>query len=119
MGSYPQTDIFLICFCVTSPDSYKNARAAWFPEIRYHCPHVPIILVGTQSDTRDNNDVMIELKRRDLTPITHSQCLELMNDIKAVKYMECSALTGRGVKEVFDEAVKTVLQSPKKNPRRK
>jgi len=39
--SYPQTDIFLICFSVVSPPSFENARAKWNPEISHHCPNVP------------------------------------------------------------------------------
>ena len=30
--SYPQTDVFLICFSLTSPASYENVRARWAKE---------------------------------------------------------------------------------------
>lgn len=32
--SYPQTDVFLVCFSVTSPASFENVREKWFPEVR-------------------------------------------------------------------------------------
>jgi hypothetical protein len=35
--SYPQTDIFLVCFSVTSPASFENVREKWFPEVRRRC----------------------------------------------------------------------------------
>ena len=31
--SYPQTDVFLICFSVISPASYENVKAKWYPEV--------------------------------------------------------------------------------------
>jgi len=32
--SYPQTDVFLVCFSVTSPASFENVKEKWFPEVR-------------------------------------------------------------------------------------
>uniref|UniRef100_A0AAY4AXC3 Rac family small GTPase 3a n=1 Tax=Denticeps clupeoides TaxID=299321 RepID=A0AAY4AXC3_9TELE len=32
--SYPQTDVFLICFSLVSPASFENVRAKWYPEVR-------------------------------------------------------------------------------------
>jgi len=52
--SYPQTDVFLICFSLVSPASYENVRAKWFPEVSHHCPNTPVILVGTKLDLRDD-----------------------------------------------------------------
>merc|ERR1711879_9994 len=36
--SYPQTDVFLICFSVISEASLKNVKSKWAPEINNHCP---------------------------------------------------------------------------------
>ncbi|KAI4208945.1 MAG: hypothetical protein LQ349_009591 [Xanthoria aureola] len=34
--SYPQTEVFLICFGGTSPVSFENVRKKWFPEVHHH-----------------------------------------------------------------------------------
>lgn len=47
--SYPQTDVFLICFSVASPSSFENVTSKWYPEIKHHCPDAPMILVGMLS----------------------------------------------------------------------
>ena len=50
--SYPQTDVFILCFCVVSPSTFANVTSKWLPELRHHCPDTPIILVGTKIDLR-------------------------------------------------------------------
>ncbi|MBN3289304.1 RAC2 protein, partial [Polypterus senegalus] len=88
------------------PLSYPQT---WYPEVRHHCPSTPIILVGTKLDLRDEKETIEKLKEKKLAPITYPQGLALAKEIDAVKYLECSALTQRGLKTVFDEAIRAVL----------
>lgn len=78
----------------------------WYPEIEHHAPGVPIILVGTKLDLRDDPEVREQLRQRKMAPIQYEQAVQVAKDIKAVKYLECSALTQRNLKSVFDEAIK-------------
>jgi len=116
--SYPQTDVFIICFSVVSPASYENVRAKWFPEVSHHCPNTPIILVGTKLDLREDVDTVSKLKEKKLNVIRNEMGLNMCKEINAVKYLECSALTQKGLKNVFDEAIRAVL-CPKKAPKKK
>ncbi|XP_027196015.1 ras-related C3 botulinum toxin substrate 1-like [Dermatophagoides pteronyssinus] len=117
--SYPQTDVFLICFSLVNTASFENVRAKWYPEISHHCPNTPIILVGTKSDLRDDPVQIEKLRERKQAPISYAQGLALSKEIAAVKYQECSALTQRGLKTVFDEAIRAVLCPRPKHKSRK
>lgn len=108
----------MICFSLTSPASYENVRAKWYPEVSHHCPNTPIILVGTKVDLRDDKETIEKLKEKKMSPITTAQGLQMAKEIASVKYLECSALTQKGLKQVFDEAIRAVL-CPKKPPKKK
>uniref|UniRef100_A0A8C9EWC9 Rac family small GTPase 2 n=1 Tax=Pavo cristatus TaxID=9049 RepID=A0A8C9EWC9_PAVCR len=102
--SYPQTVGHTPC------SSYSGSPSDMFPSsVRHHCPSTPIILVGTKLDLRDDKDTIEKLKEKKLSPITYPQGLALAKEIDSVKYLECSALTQRGLKTVFDEAIRAVL----------
>eukprot|EP00835_Amoeboradix_gromovi_P006688 NODE_844_length_3753_cov_0.286535.p2 type:complete len:137 gc:universal NODE_844_length_3753_cov_0.286535:1272-862(-) len=101
--SYPQTDVFLICFSVVNPSSFENVKEKWHPEVNHHCPGVPCLLVGTQVDLRDDAGTIDKLGKQKLKPISNEQGTKLSHDLGLVKYVECSALTQQGLKNVFDE----------------
>lgn len=116
--SYPQTDVFLVCFSLTSPPSYENVKTKWIPEIHHHCPDVPVLLIGTKLDLRDNPEMKAKLKEKGLAPITNAQGQALMKEIKASRYIECSALKQTNLKNVFDEAIRVCLAPPAKDKKK-
>ncbi|NXD70273.1 RHOG protein, partial [Eolophus roseicapillus] len=117
--SYPQTNVFVICFSIGSPSSYANVRHKWHPEVSHHCPNVPVLLVGTKRDLRNDLETVKKLKEQSLAPTTPQQGTSLAKQIGAVKYLECSALNQEGVREVFAEAVRAVLYPVSKKNTRK
>lgn len=104
--------MFLVCFSVVSPSSFENIKEKWVPEITHHCPKTPFLLVGTQADLRDDVGTCEKLAKNKQKPITIDQGERLAKDLKAVKYVECSALTQKGLKNVFDEAILAALEPP-------
>lgn len=48
-------------------------------------------------------------KEKKLSPITAIQGEAMRKEIGALKYLECSALTQKGLKTVFDEAIRAHL----------
>lgn len=113
--SYPQTEIFLCCFSVVSPDSFYNVKSKWIPELLHHCPKdILILLVGTKVDLRDDLHILDDLAEKGLKPITYEQGVKMAKELGCVNYYECSAATQQGVKEVFDYALRVVLKPPVK-----
>eukprot|EP01083_Nonionella_stella_P084148 232867_1 len=102
--SYPQTDVFLVCFSINSNSSYENVKSKWIPEIQHHSPNTPFILVGTKSDMRKESGSNL-LSQSDIEG-------EVEGNFKkngCQKYIECSALTQENLKTVFDEAIRAAM----------
>jgi len=117
--SYPQTDVFLIAFSIVNPSSFENVRAKWYPEVSHHCPNTPIVLTGTKLDLRDDAETIEKLAAKRQAPISYEQGMQMAKEVGAVKYMECSALTQKGLKAVFDEAIRVVLSPPDRSGAKK
>ncbi|XP_035217153.1 cell division control protein 42 homolog [Stegodyphus dumicola] len=112
---YSHTDIFLLCFSVVYPTSFYNVAEKWIYEIRHHCPKAPVLLVGTQSDLRTDIGVLLELAHYGEQPVSIQQANTLASQIGAISYVECSAVTKRNLKEVFDTALMSALKTKKAN----
>jgi len=110
--SYPETDVFLLCFSVVSPASFDNIKTKWYPEISHHCPGAKCILVGTKIDLREDKATMENLKGEKAP--TYEMGKKMAEDIGAEAYFECSALTQEGLKKVFEEAIRAVIGRPDK-----
>ena len=108
--TYYETDVFLICFNVLNPFSFESVTEKWLPEIQHHCPNTPFVLVGTHIDLREDTKIIIDkLTNKKLKTISTEQGVKLAKEINAMKYVECSASTQQGVKNVFNEAIYAAL----------
>ena len=89
------------------------------PEITHHCPKVPFLLVGTKIDLRDDRNTVENLQKHNLRPITFEQGENFSRELGAVKYVECSALTQEGLKNVFDvEAMLAAIETAEAKKKR-
>lgn len=107
---YPQLDVALICFSVVDYASFESVKTKWIKEITRHCPNSPIVLVGTQSDKRDNSALVKALKAEGKKVVSKSEGQRLAAQIRASSYIECSAFTQFNVKGAFDEAIAAALE---------
>ena len=60
-------------------------------------------------DLREDVETVKKLKEKSEVPVSLHQGLALSRDIGAVKYVECSALTQKWLKNVFEEAIRAAL----------
>ena len=89
-------------------------KTKWVPEVRHHCPEVPILLVGTKMDLRSNEDTLQKLEEQGLTPVRTEQGYTVAKEVGATEYLECSAMEQESLKNVFDQAIRSVFSIPRR-----
>ncbi|KAI9175368.1 hypothetical protein H9P43_006729 [Blastocladiella emersonii ATCC 22665] len=105
--SYPDADLVAITFMAASSPSahegdvhtksvsarasFNSVPAKWYPEVAHFCPGVPVVLVATKTDLRD------EMAAAGTCPganyVTTGEGHEMASRIKAAGYFETSAKT--------------------------
>ncbi|PHH66700.1 hypothetical protein CDD81_6537 [Ophiocordyceps australis] len=112
--SYPETDLIFVCFAIDCPNSLDNVLDKWYPEVLHFCPYTPLVLVGLKSDLRNKKTCIEMLKTQGLTPVTSEQGMAVANKMSA-EYVECSSKEMRGVDEIFEKAILTVVANDRRN----
>lgn len=100
-------------FDATDPAAVRRADRQWVLEQRF--PGVPLLFVGNKKDggrgyKYANGRVVSDAadKRYDTLPLHEGR--EIARRARAQGYVECSAITGEGLEEVWDEVVRIVLR---------
>ncbi|KAI3382836.1 hypothetical protein SNEBB_000432 [Seison nebaliae] len=107
--SYPDSDVFLLCFSLVNPTSFFNIHNKWYDEIRQHCANVPTILIGTKLDLREDRQYVKQLYQNNIKVITPEQGLSLAERLRSLGYVECSALNQQNLNKVFEVAIRAAL----------
>lgn len=130
--SYRGAGVFLVCFSVMHQASFDNIEFKWLPEIEHHRRKnatqndedpghdAKIVLCGTKSDLRNDNNAIEKLKAEGKTPVSKEKIdtfidqklkPRLKKNQSYVPYIETSALKMTGVNQVFEEGLKLFLKS--------
>lgn len=114
---------FRCCDIENMESSDASSSSQWYPEVAHFCEGTPLILVGTKTDLRRDEQTRRMLGAQGQTPVTPEQGSDVAKEIGA-KYIECSAKTGSGVQDVFNLALKESMKrawgrklKPKNGPR--
>lgn len=84
------------------------------PDIKRICPNALTLLVGTKKDLINPYQNDQEIREKDTSDLyAYETGINLAERIQAVKYIECSAKTGEGIKLVLQEAIKCVFNKTK------
>ena len=143
--SYPQTDVFLVCFSVMSPSSFENVKekVVYTPLVSFPSPRASGCLRSSTTAPRPPSSLSAprsicettcrtpcpprlvscivalavshrtQMAANKQRPITEAMGAKLSTELKAVEYIECSALTQKNLKTVFDKAIMAALDPPK------
>ena len=81
--TYPDADVFIICFSIIDPYSFKRVQTKWVKELSEYCPNTPVVLVGTKYDQRNNINTKILLNKHGLQPVSSEQGEQVARKIGA------------------------------------
>ncbi|XP_046841339.1 ras-like GTP-binding protein RHO [Xenia sp. Carnegie-2017] len=114
---YRKASVFIVMYSIDRPESLENVYEKWTPELRNYCPNVPIILVGNKMDRRQLSSAHGQRwSKNDEVPVSSSTGREIARKINAFAYKECSALSGEGVKEIFQVALQATQERKGQDP---
>lgn len=116
---YNHAEVFMLCFSLVCPTSYRDVYTKWYPDVAKYAPHTPIVLVGLKHDLRademttrrlreENGEAPI-MREDGEAPITREEGERLRNDIGASGYVECSSQELFGLSHVFQETAKAAV----------
>ena len=76
----------------------------------HFCENVPLILVCTKTDLREDPQTLSLMAAQGQKPISSAEGEAVGREIGAKRYVECSARINSGVKEVFDTAIRESMK---------
>ncbi|KAG2394032.1 hypothetical protein C9374_003796 [Naegleria lovaniensis] len=109
--SYPETDVFLVCFDVANLESFWKVHERWIPEIRNFSQYnIPILLIGCKTDLRNDTSMLQRLREQHFrTPITPSMGESLAKACHCLSYAETSSLYNNGLDDLTTLMFRSVI----------
>ncbi|KXX77598.1 GTP-binding protein RHO4 [Madurella mycetomatis] len=99
-------DMVIICYDISQRLSLINLQRVWVKEVRSTFASndvLPMLVLGLKRDLRSEDDPN--------GIIYPQEAYRVAQEMRADKYMECSAVTGELLTEVFDDICTTALKT--------
>ncbi|GCB68538.1 hypothetical protein scyTo_0008244 [Scyliorhinus torazame] len=117
--AYPDSDAVLICFDTSRPETLDSVLKKWQSETQEFCPNAKVLVVGCKIDMRTDLNVLRELSKQRLIPVTHEQGSTVARQIGATAYVECSSkVSENSVRDVFHVTTLASVNKMQKNLKR-
>lgn len=117
--AYPDSDAVLICFDISRPETLDSVLKKWQSETQEFCPSAKVLVVGCKIDMRTDLNVLRELSKLRLIPVTHEQGSTVARQIGATAYVECSSKASENsVRDVFHVTTLASVNKMQKNLKR-
>lgn len=101
---YKGAGAVMLCYSILSQSSASSARARWKPELARHLPDVPVVLVGTKLDLRDDRATLEAMRREGATMVSYDEGEAIAREIRAQKFCQLSALTTTNTRWALESA---------------
>ncbi|KAK0706450.1 P-loop containing nucleoside triphosphate hydrolase protein [Lasiosphaeria miniovina] len=101
-----QPDLVVVCFDISQRLSLINLQRVWIKEVRTTFRSndtTPLLVLGLKRDLRSEDDPN--------GIIYPQEAYQVAQEMRADKYMECSAVTGELLVEVFDDICANAIRS--------
>ena len=107
--AYTCCDAVVVCFDLTDRSTLESVESKWLPELEENCPGVPFILAGCKRDAMCDGRCVCGGACCDLN---EEELVTILSRTGAHAYIDCSALTGENVDEIFSLALR--LATPRR-----
>merc|ERR1712233_269607 len=116
-GNFPTDYIIIIGFCLVNRDSFQNVTEQWQKDYVKDAKDAKVVLVGLKQDLVEDATELKKLSEKNQEPVTEEEMANVAKKVGASSHVRCSALTGDGVNEVFEEVVRASKGSQQKSPK--
>lgn len=115
--SYPQTDVFLLCYSLVSHGSLEALQSRWLPEVQEHVPEARLLVCATKADLLEDEAMLAALAAKDLSPVAVEEGEAVALRLGAAGHVMTSAVTGAGMEALMPGIITAAVGPPKKKKR--